>query len=77
MFAVNLVVIIGGIGKGLAVLISVRDEIRDLSKAVGHKNPPDGLLGDVEELKKTCLQHRDSLIEVTSELGLRRPGGRS
>ena len=77
MFAVNLIVIIGGVGKGIRLLVSVRDEIRDLNKAVGIKSPPDGLLGDVELLKKNVLQHRDSLIEITAELGLDRPGGRS
>lgn len=77
MFAVNLLAIIAGIGKGLAILISVRDEIRDLRRDVGMVDPPSGLLGRVDGIRKEVQQHRDTLIEVTSELGLRRPGGRS
>lgn len=77
MFAVNLIVIIGGIGKGLAVLVSVRDELRDLKVNVGHKDPPSGLLGDVKEIQREVRHHRDSLIEITSEMHLKHPGGRT
>lgn len=77
MFTVNLVVIIGGVWKGIMVLISVRDEIRDLVVKVGTKVPPEGLLGDVETLKREFRPLRDSLVEVTMELGLRPPGGRT
>jgi len=84
MFGANLIVIVAGIGRGLhllgrglSVLISVRDEIQDLKRHVGVKDPPDGLLGDMAGVKYELGQHRDTLIEVTSELGLRRPGGQS
>lgn len=77
MFAVNLIAVIGGVSKGIAVLISVRDEIKSLGVKVGTKVPPEGLLGDVETLKKEFRPLRDSLVEVTMELGLRPPGGRS
>ena len=71
MFVVNLVVVIGGLGKGIAVLIAVRDDIRDLKKAVGQKDPPDGLLGDVHGLQVESRKHRDRLIEIGTELGMK------
>ena len=77
MFVVNLIVVIGGISKGILVIVSVRDEIRDLRKDVGSTTPPIGLLGAVASLTKEVLTQRDSIIEITSELGLRRPGGRT
>lgn len=77
MFAVNLIVIIAGIGKGVGVLLSIRDEILGMKLAIGTKDPPDGLLGDVRGLQREARAQRDSLIEITSELNLRPPGGRS
>lgn len=77
MFSVNLIVIIGGLGKGISVLIAVRDEIRDLRKDVGTAVPASGLMGRVDNLRKEVLTQRDSLIEITAELGMRRPGGRT
>lgn len=77
MFTINLFVVIGGIWRGLGALIVVRDEIRDIKKHMGTKNPPDGLIGDVVALEKEVLRHRDTLIEVTSQIGLRHPGGRT
>lgn len=63
-FAVNLIVIIGGIGKVVSVGISMRDEIRDMAKNIGRKEPPEGLLGDVQALKHESRKHRDRLIEL-------------
>lgn len=42
--------------------VGMRDGMRDLRSAIGTKNPPDGLLGDVEILKMTASQHRDWLV---------------
>ena len=77
LFGVNLIALIGGIGKGLSVLISVRDELRDMRINIGAKDPPSGLLGDVSGLQRESRHHRDSLIEITTEMGLRHPGGRT
>ena len=81
MFAVNLIAIIGGVSKALSVLVSLRntfrDDMHDLKILIGTKVPPDGILGDVEGLKTETRRHRDSLIELGSEFGMRYPGGRS
>lgn len=77
MFVINLFVIVGGIWRGIGVLLDVRDDIRDLKKNVGTKNPPDGLMGDMVALEREVLHHRDSLIAVTAEMGMRPPGGRT
>lgn len=78
--AVNFITVIGGLSKGISVLVGIRDEMRDLVRAVGSVHPPDGpsgLLGDMDGVKREIRHHRDSLIEVTAELGLKRPGGRT
>jgi hypothetical protein len=67
-FALNLIAIIGGGIKGISVLLSVRDEIRDMNIAIGTKVPPEGLLGDVEALKRENRKHRDRLIELGADL---------
>ena len=81
MFTDNLVVVVTGVSKGITVLISVRDEVRDglkdLKVAVGTSDPPNGLLGDVRALKHDARTMRDWSIEASSVLEIRRPGGRS
>ena len=77
MFSINLIAVVTGVSKGLSVLMSVRDELRDLTINVGHRQPPSGLLGDVQNLKTELQRHRDTLIEVSMELGMRPPGGRT
>lgn len=45
---------------------------RVISKVVGSEEHKTGLVGDVTELKKESNRHRGWLIEVQSELGMRR-----
>jgi hypothetical protein len=73
MFTVNLIVIVTFIGKGLSVLLDVRDDIRTLKNHVGQKFPPMGILGDIHTLQKEHRHLRDNMIEISSELGLKRP----
>lgn len=68
MFVVNLIVIITGASKAIAVLISVRDELRDLKRNVGSKDPRDGLLGDVEGLKDAAHRTDRSIVEMQTHL---------
>jgi len=77
MFTVNLIAIVAGVTRGVHVLVSIRDDIRDLRRDVGSLDPPSGLVGEMLSMKKEVLSHRDTLIEITAEMGLRRPGGRS
>ncbi len=81
MFAVNLIAIIAGVSKGIAVLISVRDTVRDglhdLRSVVGFSDPPTGLVGDVMGLKKESTALRYWSIEAASKLDMRPPGGRT
>lgn len=82
--AANLIVVIVGVTKGLSVLVGLRDEIRDMAAAIGKQEPREGLVGDVLNLtddmgiiRKELRSHRDSLIEITAQMGLRRPGSRT
>lgn len=82
--AANLIAIIAGATKGIRVLVDLRDEIRDMAKAIGTPDPREGLVGDVLNLtddmgaiRKELRSHRDSLIEITAQMGLRRPGSRT
>lgn len=52
--------------------IGMRDAVRDLTALVGKKNPPEGLMGDVEVLKMTAAEHRDWLVAAGLD---RRSGG--
>lgn len=58
----DVIVMGGGIVAFITTFLSIRDAIRDLKNAVGTKDPPVGLLGDVEDLKEESRQHRDWLI---------------
>ena len=84
LIAVNLTAVIAGVSKGLRVLLEMRDNLRDLTKAVGTEDPPTGFFQDFASLRtdmvvfrRELLTYRDTLIEITSQLGLRRPGGRT
>lgn len=68
---VNFCVIVGFLWKGLSVLIGVRDEIKDMALHIGHRNPPDGLMGDMDAVKKETLRHRDRIIRLEVEHGLK------
>ena len=68
LFLVNLSVIVGFCWHGISVLITVRDELRDLKHAVGTRNPPEGLLGDAEVLKRDAIRQRQWLIEINANL---------
>lgn len=42
--------------------LGMRDAVRDMTQMMGRKNPPEGLIGDVEMLKVTASEHREWLI---------------
>lgn len=68
-FFVNLVTLIIGLSKGVSALISVRDDVRDMKRALGHEDPPSGLIGDVHELRRSQQWNRDEIITIKAELG--------
>lgn len=72
MFSVNILVFITGISKGISVLLSVRDEIRDIKSHVGTTEPRQGLLGDVSMIKQEVRRHSDQMIAIRIRLGMRR-----
>jgi hypothetical protein len=74
MFSANLIVVIAGVGKGLTVLINVRDEIRGLQTAiVGSKETGSGMVGDILELQKEYRRMRDWMIEASAAINVRPP----
>ena len=84
MFVINICLIIGFGWKAISVLVSFRDDVRDLIKAVGEQNPATGLFLDVEKLwselrgqRRELSYHRDTLITLTQKEGLPPPGGRT
>lgn len=68
MFVVNLIVVITGASKAIAILVSVRDELRDLKRNVGTKDPRDGLLGDVEDLKDDYRKTDRNIVEIQTHI---------
>ena len=76
LILVNAFVVISFLWRGLTVLVSVRDEMRDLKKAVGALHPPSGLLGDVADNSTEISRHRDILTVIATKLGLEPPGER-
>lgn len=72
MFGVNILVLVTGISKGISVLLSVRDEIRDIKSHVGTTEPKSGLLGDVTTIKQEVRKHSDQMIAIRIRLGMRR-----
>lgn len=65
----DIFVMFGGAVSFIWAMIAVRDALRDLRRAVGEKDPPYGLLGDVEIMKAESQRHREWLIEMRSKLG--------
>ena len=72
LFVVNIMALLGSLWKGIAVLMTVRDDIRDLSQHVGSRHPPEGMLGEMEALKKETLKHGYRLVELEIEAGVKR-----
>lgn len=74
----NIVAIIAAFGKGISVLISIRDDIRDMKKDIGSREPAIGLLGDVCDLQETASRHELELerLSTYSGLGRRRYDGK-
>jgi len=60
----DLLIFGGGVLAFFKVFLSLRDEMRDLRKAVGGVDPPEGLVGDVHHLKRESRQHREWLIRA-------------
>lgn len=52
----------GGVFAFVRVFMTVRDSLRDLSTAVGHAEPPSGLIGDVRAIQAEQQQQREWLI---------------
>jgi len=69
-FAINLIAVVSGLWKGISVLITVRDEIRDMRRNIGTKDPADGLLGDVVELKAAIRDHDKSIVALQIQTGV-------
>ena len=62
----------GGVWAFLKIFIGMRDSLRDITRLLGTSNPPEGVLGDVFNLKRESQRHRTWLIEIGSELGVKR-----
>lgn len=84
MFLINICLIIGFGWKAILVLVSFRDEVRDLVRAVGTEHPATGFFADLENLwaeikslKREQNYQRDALIQVCIKDGVPPPGGRS
>jgi len=67
----DILILGGGLVAFVKMFLSLRDSLRDISRAIGQKEPPDGLIGDVQGLKRESRQHRDRLIEMGAELGIK------
>lgn len=70
LFVINVAVIIGGLWKGIAVLVSVRDSLRDLTVNVGTRDPPTGLLGSMAKTDGLLHHHDRRLVRVETKLNL-------
>lgn len=67
----DVVVFVVGLIAFFKVFLTVRDSLRDMTRQIGSKDPPDGLLGDVMGLKHEARKTRDRLIEIGAELGMK------
>lgn len=45
-------------------LFELRDAVRDLRRAVGTAEPPEGVLGDIGSIKREVRKHRNWIIEL-------------
>ena len=52
-------------------VVTMRQTLGVLVSAVGKKDPPEGLLGDMEGVKHETRRHRDRLIRLEVEGGLK------
>lgn len=72
---VEVVALVGGTWRILRIAVvvrdGVRDSLRDFGHAIGSRHPPEGLMGDVEGLKKETLKHRERLIRLEVNGGLK------
>lgn len=66
----NVIAVIGGTWKAVAVLLRLHDSLREMSAKIGQKNPPEGLLGDVEQIKQLAGRDHDTLTHVQAILGV-------
>lgn len=55
----------------ISTLFSLRDAVLELTLLVKGTDSSTGLLVDVAALKKESLKHRDRLIEIGTELGMK------
>lgn len=53
------------------VAFGIRDDMRWMKGQFGSRNPPEGVLGDLEAMKRETLKHRDRLIRLEVEQGLK------
>lgn len=58
----------------VTTLMAMRESLRELQLIVvgTGKDPTSGLVGDIAELKKASQKHRNWLIEIQAEHGIRR-----
>lgn len=68
----QLVVIITGFWKGISAILSVHATLQTLVTKVGQKHPPEGLLGDVAEVKAKVETQHDELTKIKERLAERR-----
>lgn len=54
----------GGLLAFFKVFLSVRDAMRDLTRAVGTASPPSGLRGEMQEVKGEVRQHHTWLVRA-------------
>jgi hypothetical protein len=67
----DILIFMGGLIAFLKVSVGVRDSMRDMARQIGSKDPPDGLLGDVQGLKYEARKRRDGEIELRAQLGMK------
>jgi hypothetical protein len=50
----------------------MRDDFRGVAMKLGQKHPPEGLLGDVEEIKEKVDKHGEKLVFIEASVAQRR-----
>jgi len=60
----DIMLVAGGIWAFFKMFLMTRDGLRDLTTSVGRKDPPSGIIGDLEEVKAQQRQHRDWFMSM-------------
>jgi hypothetical protein len=69
-FLVNIFALITGMWKAISVLMAMHQSFNDLANKIGQKHPPEGLLGDVEEIKEAQKEMINKQAEADKTLAV-------